>query len=146
MKQQGPGPIYNTPWPENETSLKNTDDVLYIDGLVEDYSISNALAIEILQSSTKPWIYDSSGFQNVRCVGRLETATLAAHQGSQSCYCISLTDTVIFLKWQTFNKKQLGMKLHVYFDRFIYLDSAIFCNFYTEFFYQFPCQTNLWES
>ena len=30
---------------------------IYINGLVQDYSISSALAMEILQSCTKPSIY-----------------------------------------------------------------------------------------
>ena len=33
--------------------------MLHIDGLVEDCSISSALAVEILQSCTKPSIYSS---------------------------------------------------------------------------------------
>ena len=37
----------------------------HIDGLVQDYSNSNALAMELLQSCTKPSIYASPGLNIV---------------------------------------------------------------------------------
>ena len=41
--------------------------IIYIDGLMQDCSNSSALALELLQSCTKPWIYDDEIFQNVSC-------------------------------------------------------------------------------
>ena len=45
------------PEPTDPTTITNSPEINYIDGLVQDCSNSSALAMELLQSCTKPSMY-----------------------------------------------------------------------------------------